>query len=39
VIGGMITSTLATLLVLPVLYAAFGARHQAAAAQEPASRR
>ncbi len=26
VIGGMITSTIATLLVLPVLYAAFGAR-------------
>jgi Cu/Ag efflux pump CusA len=25
VIGGMITSTLATLLVLPVLYAVFGA--------------
>ncbi len=27
VIGGMITSTIATLLVLPVLYAVFGARH------------
>ncbi len=26
VIGGMITSTIATLLVLPVLYAVFGAR-------------
>ena len=26
VIGGMVTSTLATLLVLPVLYAVFGAR-------------
>lgn len=30
VIGGMITSTLATLLVLPVLYAVFGARLPAA---------
>jgi cobalt-zinc-cadmium resistance protein CzcA len=26
VVGGMITSTIATLLVLPVLYAVFGAR-------------
>jgi cobalt-zinc-cadmium resistance protein CzcA len=26
VVGGMLTSTLATLLVLPVLYAVFGAR-------------
>jgi cobalt-zinc-cadmium resistance protein CzcA len=26
VVGGMITSTMATLLVLPVLYAVFGAR-------------
>jgi cobalt-zinc-cadmium resistance protein CzcA len=29
VIGGMVTSTIATLLVLPVLYAAFGARRPA----------
>jgi cobalt-zinc-cadmium resistance protein CzcA len=26
VVGGMVTSTIATLLVLPVLYAVFGAR-------------
>jgi cobalt-zinc-cadmium resistance protein CzcA len=29
VIGGVITSTIATLLVLPVLYAVFGARKPA----------
>ncbi|WP_428261510.1 efflux RND transporter permease subunit [Haliangium sp.] len=28
VVGGMVTSTIATLLVLPVLYAAFGARRR-----------
>ncbi len=33
VIGGMITATIATLVVLPVLYAAFGARLPAARAK------
>src|SRR5690606_4646290 len=33
VIGGMITSTIATLLVLPVLYAVFGAKLPASEAQ------
>jgi cobalt-zinc-cadmium resistance protein CzcA len=33
VVGGMITSTIATLLVLPVLYAAFGARRPSRAGE------
>ena len=37
VIGGMVTSTLATLLVLPVLYAWFGARLPATARQRAAA--
>lgn len=36
VIGGMVTSTIATLLVLPVLYAVFGARLPAAEEQKVA---
>lgn len=36
VIGGMVTSTIATLLVLPVLYAVFGARLPEASRQETA---
>ncbi len=35
VIGGMVTSTVATLLVLPVLYAVFGARLPARKASDP----
>ena len=35
VIGGMVTSTVATLLVLPVLYAVFGARLPARPARAP----
>ena len=38
VIGGMITSTLATLLVLPVLYSVFGSRRPAAASSSHGSR-
>ena len=39
VIGGMITSTIATLLVLPVLYAVFGARLPESASQDSHARK
>lgn len=38
VIGGVLTSTLLTLLVLPVLYATFGAVRTLAASEEPRPR-